>query len=822
MQQSLVALGALCSVAVVSGNGVSRFECADGWTLFRGNCYQRAEAGDGSLIKKGWQEAQDHCQTLGANLASIGDSDDAGVLAYICGVGPDGSSLGDTNCWFGLNDMEKEGEFKNADGTKAVYFEWAKKKTANGVSYQPDDEGDLPQDCGLTAESAECSADCVGLNSDDGAFSDYGCGKQMPFVCQIPAKEEFGAYSYRLSLMKSEDMDTKLTIRELALFQSGDCTGTPLSFEGVTFQSSSSVRSGSGVVDTVMDVLSYFFGSMGSSDSSDDTTTQSDDGPGAAALDAETPPPPRPATTTTTQTASEGEEGSSSRRLQSTWSDWMQWAFGTDHNSTSSSDSETTDAVAKEETQSTEPDYTLLHDREGLTGTTLGCSDRSDTECRVWLDFSFGEPTDVKCAVVEAVLEGTDDGTEVTMKLGKYRASGWESVGYSVKTGQPEVLRIPATSSMNNFYAQKNVPTDLNIPVGNLATNTQTVDSRVKFFQPAPGAMSCSQAAHSTTVKGIDTTTAPSVTTKSGDVAQTVPKGLQNADGSVTFQHWEGVTFTEPGFFEICHCFGECDSGAEGLWTNVGFVTVEGIYTHSSDEDLPSLSVMANEPFGLRVKGHGLTPAYVGATKATLKFIQEGQQCASGSVPNEKIWGSNCNPTDSSDCWSHPSEFTSSLQEWDGMAVLTRTPEVLDLCWCGGVCKDASSWEKIARVKVGVSFPNDGKDVTCAGAGHKPCENGGKCMRMPNGETSQCECPRGFTGIACEESYVTTDFVWVEIEEEVDGETKTRIAPGLLVADGEAAAQADAEEVKQFKETVKTEGKNADAPDWEARAELKG
>jgi hypothetical protein len=108
----------------------------------------------------GWEVARTRCQTLGYDLAVIGDAmEDDFVFGQI-----DARTFRDT--WIGMNDRTTEDAWQWIDGTPFTYRHWD--------DGEPNDGGDSGEDCGLimTRDGRETEWD------------DRGCGDPYPFVCE--------------------------------------------------------------------------------------------------------------------------------------------------------------------------------------------------------------------------------------------------------------------------------------------------------------------------------------------------------------------------------------------------------------------------------------------------------------------------------------------------------------------------------------------------------------------------------------------------------------------------------------------------------------
>ncbi|KAL9950356.1 hypothetical protein ACROYT_G042843 [Oculina patagonica] len=64
--------------------------------------------------------------------------------------------------WIGLNDVTSEGTFQWPDGSHVTYTKWS--------SNLPDKQNDYQ--------------DCVRMTGDNGAWDEFRCGEELPFICE--------------------------------------------------------------------------------------------------------------------------------------------------------------------------------------------------------------------------------------------------------------------------------------------------------------------------------------------------------------------------------------------------------------------------------------------------------------------------------------------------------------------------------------------------------------------------------------------------------------------------------------------------------------
>ncbi|XP_072022086.1 alpha-N-acetylgalactosamine-specific lectin-like [Amphiura filiformis] len=120
----------------------------DGWSEANGGCYKFFSE------KKTWQDANDHCKSLNADLVSIHSADEN---EYVW------SLMGSEISWIGLNDVSSEGSFVWTDGSCVDYTSW---------------QDDEPNQAG--------EEDCTEFYSHwNGNWNDKNCSVQRAFVCKM-------------------------------------------------------------------------------------------------------------------------------------------------------------------------------------------------------------------------------------------------------------------------------------------------------------------------------------------------------------------------------------------------------------------------------------------------------------------------------------------------------------------------------------------------------------------------------------------------------------------------------------------------------------
>ncbi|WP_198469415.1 C-type lectin domain-containing protein, partial [Acetomicrobium sp. S15 = DSM 107314] len=129
--------------------------CPPGWIELGQRCYAYHDK------PKSWHDAEHHCLSLGANLASIHSEYDNNFLKnHMYTV-----SGSRKPTWIGAHDTMTEGKFMWSDGTKYKYG-------AFGPSKKPDP-----------------LKNCLRTNADYG-FSDEKCGLPLPYLCCKDRKYE--------------------------------------------------------------------------------------------------------------------------------------------------------------------------------------------------------------------------------------------------------------------------------------------------------------------------------------------------------------------------------------------------------------------------------------------------------------------------------------------------------------------------------------------------------------------------------------------------------------------------------------------------------
>ncbi|MDP3274641.1 MAG: C-type lectin domain-containing protein [Deltaproteobacteria bacterium] len=110
-----------------------------------------------------WQQAREHCQSLGGDLASV-HSESASVCvnqvlahANVTGVG----------AWLGMREVDQEGAWRWSDGSAMDYQRW--------LAGEPNDDSRSAGDCGHA------------WSQNAYQWNDIPCGRtDLSFVCQLP------------------------------------------------------------------------------------------------------------------------------------------------------------------------------------------------------------------------------------------------------------------------------------------------------------------------------------------------------------------------------------------------------------------------------------------------------------------------------------------------------------------------------------------------------------------------------------------------------------------------------------------------------------
>ncbi|XP_048736074.2 macrophage mannose receptor 1-like isoform X1 [Ostrea edulis] len=125
--------------------------CPSEWLTINNHCFK--VFGD----NLSWTRARAYCRGIGADLASIHSYSESTQLSTIT------YGISSNDFWFGLNDREKESDWRWSDGTPSDYTRW--------MSSQPDNwQGN--ENCGTYKRSNR-------------RFNDRFCAVRLPFICKV-------------------------------------------------------------------------------------------------------------------------------------------------------------------------------------------------------------------------------------------------------------------------------------------------------------------------------------------------------------------------------------------------------------------------------------------------------------------------------------------------------------------------------------------------------------------------------------------------------------------------------------------------------------
>ncbi|XP_077381315.1 type-2 ice-structuring protein-like isoform X1 [Festucalex cinctus] len=120
--------------------------CLPGWSEHGGRCFFF------DATQKSWAEAQAHCQSIGANLASVHSDDEHTFVKNLANNAP---------TWLGGSDCQTAGAWFWMDGTQMITRFWCPLK--------PDND---PTQC------------CLEINTtDEHCWDDVPCSNTLPYVC---------------------------------------------------------------------------------------------------------------------------------------------------------------------------------------------------------------------------------------------------------------------------------------------------------------------------------------------------------------------------------------------------------------------------------------------------------------------------------------------------------------------------------------------------------------------------------------------------------------------------------------------------------------
>ena len=116
-----------------------------------------------------WTDAREYCKDMGGQLATLDDARKSQIAQDKCKG---------KRCWTGLNDRDKEGVFRWANGAPLRFKRWLKYEPNNAYRTEP------TQNCGYIWGGGGRAG-----YGRDGQWGDGECDRLMPFLCDITGKK---------------------------------------------------------------------------------------------------------------------------------------------------------------------------------------------------------------------------------------------------------------------------------------------------------------------------------------------------------------------------------------------------------------------------------------------------------------------------------------------------------------------------------------------------------------------------------------------------------------------------------------------------------